>query len=285
MTTEETFPRPPGGATSPGTAGTTPPTTPRAATAPAAGTGMGGTPVSTPPPPGDNGKSATEEGKQRAGQVAGTAKDEAAHVVEEGKRQASDLLHQFRGQVDDQVLTQRDRLGETLRGVGGNLTSMSRGEPAEGPAQQIVEELGQRSQQLADWISRRDGTELVEELRSFARRKPGTFLLGSLALGVLAGRLTRGAKAAASESGDDGRDPARAYPVSGTPAAYGTTSGYGAPAPYGTGTGTAVGTGSDPLAAGASPTGTSPRPALADDTLVDDPLDPARTGQGAYRRE
>ena len=36
----------------------------------------------------------------------------------------------------------------------------------------------------------------MEEVRRFARRRPGAFLAGSLVAGVVAGRLTRGAKAA-----------------------------------------------------------------------------------------
>lgn len=39
---------------------------------------------------------------------------------------------------------------------------------------------------------------MVDQVRGFARRRPGTFLLGALALGVVAGRLGRGAKDAQS---------------------------------------------------------------------------------------
>ena len=46
---------------------------------------------------------------------------------------------------------------------------------------------------LAGWLDQRDPGELLDEVRGIARRKPGTFLLGALAAGVVAGRLTRGA--------------------------------------------------------------------------------------------
>jgi hypothetical protein len=54
----------------------------------------------------------------------------------------------------------------------------------------------------------------VQDLRSFAARKPGTFLLGALAAGVVTGRLVKGATADTTPSG------------SGT--GYGTSGGYGA---------------------------------------------------------
>ncbi|HKC26518.1 MAG TPA: hypothetical protein VKB75_00770, partial [Jatrophihabitans sp.] len=44
--------------------------------------------------------------------------------------------------------------------------------------------------------------DLVDELRRFARRRPGAFLMGALAAGVVAGRLGRGVVAAHTE--DDG---------------------------------------------------------------------------------
>jgi hypothetical protein len=58
-------------------------------------------------------------------------------------------------------------------------------------------------QDLAGWLEQREPGELLDEVRALARRKPGTFLLGALAAGVVAGRLTRGAvDATRSDTGD-----------------------------------------------------------------------------------
>ncbi|HSK55140.1 MAG TPA: hypothetical protein VK908_07790 [Jiangellales bacterium] len=252
MTTEETYPRPPGDPAAPTSTGTTPTGAP---------TGGSGADSST-----------KEEAKQRTGAVAGTAKDEAANVVEEGRRQAGELYDQFRGQVDEQVHAQRDRVGDSMRTIGQDLSRMSRGEQTEGQAQQLVEELGQRAQQVGDWISQRSGTELAEELRSFARRKPGTFLLGSLALGVLAGRLTRGAKAAASGGSGNG---STGHSAAATRTAAGSD-------PWTSPTGAA---GTTRVTGTAAPTSMGPRPALAGESTVDpgDPLEPSRAGRGGQR--
>ena len=45
---------------------------------------------------------------------------------------------------------------------------------------------------FAGKLQNREPAELLDEVRSFARRKPGLFLLGAAAAGVVAGRLTRG---------------------------------------------------------------------------------------------
>ena len=86
---------------------------------------------------------------------------------------------------------------------------------------------------------------MLEEVKDFARRRPGTFLLGAAIAGVLAGRATRGGVAAARESsgtsgtGTYAPDTQRAY-ASSTPVtdAYAsTTSGYGTTGGYSTTTG------------------------------------------------
>ena len=54
---------------------------------------------------------------------------------------------------------------------------------------------------FANWLQNREPADLLEEVRRFARRKPGVFLLGAAAAGVLAGRLTNGVRAAHTDSG------------------------------------------------------------------------------------
>jgi hypothetical protein len=51
-------------------------------------------------------------------------------------------------------------------------------------------------------LQNREPADLLEEVRSYARRKPGTFLLGAALAGVVAGRLTSGIKA--SHTGGSG---------------------------------------------------------------------------------
>ena len=144
---------------------------------------------------------AVEEGKQ----VAGTAKEQAENVAAEAKQQARNLVDDARSQVDEQSRVQLDRLVTTLRTFGEDLEAMASSENgAQGIAQDLARQVAAGARSLSSGIDARDPADLLEELRSFGRRKPGTFLLGAVAAGMLAGRLTRGAKQASSAP-DDGR--------------------------------------------------------------------------------
>jgi hypothetical protein len=65
--------------------------------------------------------------------------------------------------------------------------------------------MSDRARQVGARLDGREPQELLDDVRGFARRRPGTFLLGSLAAGVLVGRLLRGAKDAGGSSGAERR--------------------------------------------------------------------------------
>lgn len=145
--------------------------------------------------------------------VAGVARDEAKKVANEAQSQVSHLLNQATSQVEDQSRTQRDRLVETLRSVGDDLDKMAtQGEG--GIAADLAREGASRARSFSSMLDGREPRDLLDDVRSYARRKPGAFLLGALAAGVVAGRLTRGAKDA--REGDSGTSQ---------PVGYGTAAG------------------------------------------------------------
>jgi len=61
----------------------------------------------------------------------------------------------------------------------------------QGTATDLVHHASDRVQRVADWLEWREPGQVVEEVRDFARRHPGTFLSGATMAGVLAARLTR----------------------------------------------------------------------------------------------
>jgi hypothetical protein len=157
--------------------------------------------------PSGTGSGAKDKAKQAAGtaadegkQLAGNAKDEARQVAEDAKQQARNLMDEARSQVDEQSRVQRDRLVSTMRTFGDDLQKMADGEGAsQGLAQDLTRQIATRVREMTSTMDGREPADLVEQVRSFARRRPGTFLLGALAAGVVAGRLTRGAKAASDQ--------------------------------------------------------------------------------------
>ena len=156
--------------------------------------------------------------------VAGVAKEQAATVASEAADQARSVVSDAVGQVGDtlkdQTGTQRDRLVETISTFGSDLSSMA-DQAGPGLAQDIARQVSEQARSLTSRLEGREPGELLEDVRRFARQRPGTFLLGALAAGVLAGRLLRGA-------GDGIAGAAATQPPSGgstgTPAPEFTTS-------------------------------------------------------------
>jgi hypothetical protein len=143
---------------------------------------------------------ATEVGRTAADagrQVAGTAAEQAANVAQEVKTQARDLVGEARGQVQNQARAGQQKAADGVRALSRELREMAEGGQQSGPVSEVARQAAGRADRLADWLTEREPGDLLEEVRSFARRRPGTFLLGSLVAGVVVGRLTRGAVDAA----------------------------------------------------------------------------------------
>jgi len=185
-------------------------------------------PASAAPPAGpittgdyrDSGTPTTEVARDQAGQVggaaadagrhvAGTAKEQAGQVADQARREAKDLLHQARGQVTEQARGGQQKATQALRSLAAELKEMTGGERS-GPASDLAAQAAGRVDDLAGWLDSREPGDLVQEVRSFARRRPGAFLIGAAVAGVLAGRLTRGAI-------DANRDTSGGYAPSPTP--------------------------------------------------------------------
>jgi hypothetical protein len=151
----------------------------------------------------DEGKHVGSVAKEEAQNVAGTAAEQARNV-------ASDAISQLRDQVTEQTSGQRDRLVETLRSLGDDLERMADQTSEGGIATDLVREAADRARSLRDRLDGRDPGQLLDDVRGFARRRPGTFLIGALAVGVVAGRLFRGAAdgAAAAELAGPATTPA-----------------------------------------------------------------------------
>lgn len=207
----------------------------------------------------DKAKEAASTAADQGKQVAGTAKEEVQNVAGTAKEQArnvvGDTVKQVQSQVGSQATSQRDKLSETLRTFGDDLEKMVQGEGSgSGIAADIAREVSDRVRSISSQIENREPADLLDDVRSFARRKPGVFLLGALVAGVAAGRVFRatadGAAAASladsSGTGTTGTASGSA-PLSGYPAAPATpasTSSFATTGsdPYAGGTDTGLGT-------------------------------------------
>ena len=112
-----------------------------------------------------------------------------------------------------QAADQKGTLVSWLRGLAEELRSMAdapRRDPlaygpssagAPGFATGLAERGADYARSAASWLEDREPSAVLDEVGSFARRRPGTFLAIAAVAGVVAGRLTRGLTA-----GEDGHE-------------------------------------------------------------------------------
>jgi vacuolar-type H+-ATPase subunit H len=159
-----------------------------------------------------------QDAVQSGKQTAETAKQQAGQVAGEAMSQARQLLDQTREQVTSQGQAQQERAASGLRSLADELSGLVSGNvQQEGLATDLARQASDKVRAAADFIENRQPAELLDEVRRFARRRPGAFLLGAAAVGFLGGRLTRGI---ADEARDDSPAPlaGRTAPTAGLPA-------------------------------------------------------------------
>jgi len=153
-------------------------------------------------------------------QVAGVAKQEVGNVASEAGYQAKNLVNQALGEVRSQAGQQQQRLAEGVHSVSKQLGSMASSSDAPGPLADLAQQAAAKGGELAHWLENREPSDLLEELKSFARRRPVAFLLGAALAGVVAGRLTRGLTANASDQKALESTPTRALTTQPQPTTY-----------------------------------------------------------------
>lgn len=168
----------------------------------------------------DVARSASEAGQQ----VVGVAKEQTQEVTAEAGRQARDLLRQTQSELADQAGTQQQRLADGLHALADELGSMADRSERPGTATDLVRQAADRSHEAASWLRDREPGAVLDDIRDFARRRPGVFLVLAAGAGLLAGRLTRGLKESSgsdtggTSSGHDSAPESRdlpSYPTAG----------------------------------------------------------------------
>ena len=161
---------------------------------------------------------ASKTAEQAAGvarSVAQTAKAEAGHVATEAKSSAQGLLQQAKSGLGSKAGEQQRKAADGIRGISSQLQTMADAPEEQGVASDLVREVAGRASSAASWIEGAEPQALLDQVQSFARRKPGTFLLLAAGAGILAGRLARSMQAGSPE--------AAGGPMSAQPPARGTT--------------------------------------------------------------
>jgi hypothetical protein len=134
----------------------------------------------------DEGKHVADTAKEQATQVASEAAGAAKNVADDVVRNATDAAREHGS-------TQRDKLVGTLTTLTDDLSGMAQQAPP-GLAGDLARQAADHARALTTRLENRDPGEILEDVRGFARQRPGVFLLGALAAGVVTGRLLAGAR-------------------------------------------------------------------------------------------
>ncbi|HEX8511346.1 MAG TPA: hypothetical protein VF635_17845 [Propionibacteriaceae bacterium] len=149
--------------------------------------------------------------------VAGVAKDQVAKVATEASTQFKDLLSEGLAEVRSAAGSQQKRLAGGVHSLAAELGSMASKSDQTGPLTNYAHEASRRGGELAHWLENAEPSEILDMLRSFARRRPWAFLGASALSGAVVGRLTR--NLAANAKGDSSS--------SGLGSSYSSTSSFG----------------------------------------------------------
>lgn len=142
-------------------------------------------------------KSQVEESAQN---VVETAKAATANVADEVKNNTMDLLHQARTDFTAQAGTQQQNAAKGLHSISNELHTMANASEHSGIASEVIRQVADRSSSVASWLESREPGDVLNELKSFARQRPGAFLLAAAGAGILAGRLGRNLQSASADT-------------------------------------------------------------------------------------
>ena len=126
--------------------------------------------------------------------VGSSVRDETTKVADEVKGQASDLVEVASRAVSEQAGIQQQRAAENLHSMSGQFGLMADAADS-GVARDLVRGAADRVDVAARWLENNEPGALLEDVKAFARRKPGVFIAIAVGAGILAGRFARSALA------------------------------------------------------------------------------------------
>jgi len=133
--------------------------------------------------------------KEGATESLAAVKQEVSAATSDMAGQARNLLDQSRSQVRTEAQAQTEKLSQSLRQVGTQMHALANGRPEEaGPVADYARQAAEHVSRYAESIQGKGLDGVLRDTQDFARRRPGTFLLGALVAGAVAGRLVRNAR-------------------------------------------------------------------------------------------
>lgn len=167
-----------------------------------------------------------ESAREETWDLAGSVRDQAGEVSGEVVAQTRNVIEETRSQLETRAADATQRLAFRLRDFGEQAQALTEGRTEDAP--NAVDYVGRAADGLygaADRLSRvsedieqRGVSGALEDLECFARRRPGAFLLGAVAVGFGVGRAIKAQKQGRDEQ--DEQDVPRAQNGARRPGRY-----------------------------------------------------------------
>ncbi|MEU0877342.1 hypothetical protein ABZ345_01985 [Lentzea sp. NPDC005914] len=141
----------------------------------------------------DEGAGVAQHAGEAAGQVRDTVADQAAYVRRETADQARNVVRDVRERVAAEAEDQALRVSKQLGRIADELGEMAGSAPRDSMSAGAIRSAADTSRQAARFLDERGAQGLLDSARDYARRKPGTFLLGAAVAGFLVGRVAKSA--------------------------------------------------------------------------------------------
>ena len=154
-------------------------------------------------------------GQQSQAQGSGTGRqsgDAASELRSDAKQLGSTAADRLHSEVDarkDTAVNQANSVSSAMQRTAGDL-----GDDAPAWLKSTIQQGADQIQRFASTLEQKDSREILNDVQSFARERPGTFLAACAAAGFAAARIL---KAGGEQSGAAGQSAAR-FPEEGQPA-------------------------------------------------------------------
>lgn len=144
----------------------------------------------------DQAEAVKDTALERGGDVAEAAKDELSRVAGDARAQFQGLWTEASGQLAEQARSGQQQFAELVHSLADELGVMASKSGQDGPLASLAKQAAQRGGAFSHWLANAEPSDVVTELRRFARRRPFVFLASATLAGVVVGRLSRGLMAA-----------------------------------------------------------------------------------------
>ena len=167
-----------------------------------------------------------QTGSSSSGQVAQQAKQQGQQFAQQARQQASDLASRGGEQVKSQLDYQKHQAAQRLTPVQTALreTAQQLRRQGQGPVAGYADQASDQVERFSGYLRETSVDEITDEVRGFARSRPGLFLGSAALLGFLGTRFLKSSSQGASSAGDG--EPVAALPpasAEGTPLMTGRT--------------------------------------------------------------